>query len=157
MEEKMIKAVIIFIGSVVLSRIVPKLIRFPESKGLKAKTIADFLKNGVVIIIFGLAGFSILSTFGVDMTPYLLSSSIIGFAVGFGAQSLIKDIIAGVYLLLEPEFRIGKQIEIGSYVGEIKKVTLKNTYLKDTSGGIYIIPNGEIKVIHILAKDLKTD
>jgi small conductance mechanosensitive channel len=88
--------------------------------------------------------------FGVNIAPFLLSSSIIGFAVGFGAQSLIKDMLAGVSLLLEPEFRIGSLVEINKEIGEVKKVSLKNTYLLTKKNELVIIPNGLITVIKIL-------
>ena len=92
---------------------------------------------------------AILNLFEVDVTPYLLSSSIVGFAIGFGAQSFFKDIIAGIYLLLEPEFKINRFITIDKYAGTVKKVTLKSTYLETEKGDLYIIPNGEIKIIQV--------
>ena len=150
MEDKILKAVIVFAGSFVLARVLPKFINLPKSRqSSKAKTVIDFLRQGVRVLIYFLALMAILNMFGVDMTPYLLSSSIVGFAVGFGAQSFFKDIIAGVYLLMEPEFKINRQISIDKYSGTVKRITLKSTYLEDNNGDVYIIPNGEIKTITV--------
>jgi len=150
MEDKILKAVIVFAGSFVLARVLPKFISLPKSRqSSKAKTVIDFLRQGVRVLIYFLALMAILNMFGVDMTPYLLSSSIVGFAVGFGAQSFFKDIIAGVYLLMEPEFKINRQISIDKYSGTVKRITLKSTYLEDNNGDVYIIPNGEIKTITV--------
>jgi len=150
MEDKIIKSVVILLGSFVLAKILPKFIRLPEKRQTsKVKTVIGFLKQAVSVVIYVLALLAVLGTFGVDITPYLLSSSIIGFAVGFGAQSFFKDIISGIYLLLEPEFKINKVITINKYSGKVKKVTLKSTYLENKNGDLYIIPNGEIKTIEV--------
>jgi len=150
MEEKILKAVFILLGSLALTQLIPRILSLP-AKNLPSRhrTIVDFAKQIITLIIYFLGVLIILSIFGIDMTPYLLSSSIIGFAVAFGAQNIIRDMIAGMYLLLEPSFKIGKTVRIGDYVGELKKVTLKNVYLRNEKGDTIIIPNGEIKTIVI--------
>ena len=148
MEEKILKSVLILLISFIISKIVPKFIRLPKGRQTgKSEIILDFFKQVITIIIYFLAFLAIFKMFNIDVTPYLLSSSIIGFAAGFGAQSLIKDIIAGFYLLLEPHFKIGRTIEVNKCKGEIKKITLKNTYLQTKNEDLYIIPNGEIKTV----------
>ncbi len=150
MEDKILKLLIILVSSYVVAKIAPKFILLPKSRQTsKAKTVVDFLRQAVTVIIYFLGIMAILNLFEVDITPYLLSSSIVGFAVGFGAQSFFKDIIAGIYLLLEPEFKINRFITIDKYAGTVKKVTLKSTYLEASNGDLYIIPNGEIKIIQV--------
>jgi moderate conductance mechanosensitive channel len=150
MEDKILKSAVVTVVSFVLVKFVPKLIQLPKSRQTsKGQTVTQFLQQAVTVIIYLLAVLVILNMFGVDVTPYLLSSSIIGFAVGFGAQSFFKDIIAGINLLLEPEFKINSVIVTNNYTGTIKKITLKNTYLEDKDGNLYIIPNGEIKTIQV--------
>jgi len=130
---------------------VSKFFRIPKSSLTdKRKTILIFIKQVINVAIYFLGVLYILDMFGVNIAPFLLSSSIIGFAVGFGAQSLIKDMLAGVSLLLEPEFRIGSLVEINKEIGEVKKVSLKNTYLLTKKNELVIIPNGLITVIKIL-------
>ncbi|OGK66268.1 hypothetical protein A2313_01170 [Candidatus Roizmanbacteria bacterium RIFOXYB2_FULL_41_10] len=150
MEDKILKLLIILVSSYVIAKIAPKFILLPKSRQTsKAKTVIDFLRQAVAVVVYFLAAMAILNLFEVDVTPYLLSSSIVGFAIGFGAQSFFKDIIAGIYLLLEPEFKINRFITIDKYAGTVKKVTLKSTYLETEKGDLYIIPNGEIKIIQV--------
>lgn len=150
MQDEILKALLILVGSFILAKILPKFITLPQSQqSSKAKTVIGFLRQALRVIIYFLAIMVTLNIFGVDMTPYLLSSSIIGFAVGFGAQSFFKDIIAGIYLLMEPEFKINRQITIDKFSGNVKRVSLKSTYLEDKNGNLYIIPNGEIKTVII--------
>lgn len=150
MEDKIIKSAIVAIVFFLLAKFIPKLLFLPKNhQTSKAKTVVDFLKQAISMIIYFGAVLIILNIFGVDMTPYLLSSSIVGFAVGFGAQSFFKDIIAGIYLLLEPEFKINRLITIDKYTGVVKRITLKSTYLESDNGDLYIIPNGEIKIVQV--------
>ncbi len=150
MEDKILKSVFILAGSLVLSKILPRLITVPREKQTsKARTVIGFLRQVVVVVIYFLAALAVLGNFEVDITPFLLSSTVIGFTIGFGAQNIIKDLISGIYLILEPDFKIGRQLEIGTYSGILKKVTLKNTYLEDERKGLFIIPNGEIKTFLI--------
>lgn len=150
MEDKILKSVIVIAVSFILTKITPKLIRLPESSlTSKRRTVIYFLRQAAVVLITFLAILAILDTFGVNLTPYLLSSSIVGFAIGFGAQSFFKDIIAGIYLLMEPEFKINRVITVDKFTGTVKKVNLKSTYLEDKNGDLYIIPNGEIKTIFV--------
>lgn len=151
MELKIIKSVFILLISFFLTIVVSKFFRIPKSSLTdKRKTILIFIKQVINVAIYFLGVLYILDMFGVNIAPFLLSSSIIGFAVGFGAQSLIKDMLAGVSLLLEPEFRIGSLVEINKEIGEVKKVSLKNTYLLTKKNELVIIPNGLITVIKIL-------
>ena len=151
MELKIIKSVFILLISFFLTIVVSKFFRIPKSSLTdKRKTILIFIKQVINVAIYFLGTLYILDMFGVNIAPFLLSSSIIGFAVGFGAQSLIKDMLAGVSLLLEPEFRIGSLVEINKEIGEVKKVSLKNTYLLTKKNELVIIPNGLITVIKIL-------
>ena len=150
MEDKILKSALILVLSFLVAKIGPKIIRIPESRQTdKSRAVIEFMRQVVTLIVYFLGLMAVLRIFEIDITPYLLSSSIVGFAVGFGAQSFFKDVIAGVYLLTEPEFRINRHIEIGTYKGRLKKLTIKSTYLEDKNGDLYIIPNGEIKAIFV--------
>ncbi|MFA6005364.1 MAG: mechanosensitive ion channel domain-containing protein [Patescibacteria group bacterium] len=148
MEEKILKAVFILLGSVAINQIFAKFLHL-STRNLpgRHKPIFGFMKQGITVILFFLGGLAILSLFGVDMTPYLLSSSIIGFAVAFGAQNTIRDFISGINLLFEPSIKIGRIVRIGDYSGELRKITLKNVYLRNEKNELIIIPNGEVKTI----------
>jgi moderate conductance mechanosensitive channel len=150
MEEKILKTVFILLGSVVLNQIIITALQFStKNLSVRHRTIVGFLKQAITVVICFLGALTVLSLFGVDMAPYLLSSSIIGFAVAFGAQNTIRDVISGINLLLEPGFKIGRTVRIGDHTGELRKITLKNVYLKNNKGDMIIIPNGEVKIIVI--------
>lgn len=98
----------------------------------------------VIIIIAVLIG---LSTIGIDIGPALAAAGILGLAVSLGAQTLIKDMIGGLTILLEDEYRVGDQIKIGSVSGEVEAITLRRTDVRDSEGRLFMIPNGEVRVV----------
>lgn len=99
----------------------------------------------VNIGLFGV--FMVMRELGFDITPLLTGAGIAGVAVGFGSQSLVKDIIAGVFLLLENQIRIGDVIRISGLSGTVERMELRVTVLRDVDGTLHIIPNGEIKAV----------
>ncbi len=88
-----------------------------------------------------------LSLFGVDITPILAGAGVIGLAIGFGAQSLVKDIVSGLFILVENQYGIGDKIKIGSFEGQVFKITMRSTVLRDDEGRTFYISNGLIKDI----------
>jgi small conductance mechanosensitive channel len=78
--------------------------------------------------------------------------SVVGLAISFGAQSLVKDVISGIFILIEGQFGIGDVIQIGETGGLVEKMTLRTTVLRDLNGAVHIIPNGEIKLVSNLTK-----
>jgi small-conductance mechanosensitive channel len=89
----------------------------------------------------------ILSEFGVDITPLLASVGIAGLALGLGAQTLIRDFIGGFLILLENQFVVGDTIKLDTLTGEVERITLRATYLRDIRGLQYIVPNGEVRIV----------
>ncbi len=100
---------------------------------------------GTAIIVI-IAILTILPEFGVNITATLAGIGIIGVAVGFGAQSLIKDLLAGIFILLEDQYRVGDVAKIAGIGGLVEKIELRRTVLRDLDGIVHSIPNGEIKV-----------
>lgn len=100
---------------------------------------------GTAIIVI-IAILTILPEFGVNITATLAGIGIIGIAVGFGAQSLIKDLLAGIFILLEDQYRVGDVAKIAGIGGLVEKIELRRTVLRDLDGIVHSIPNGEIKV-----------
>lgn len=88
-----------------------------------------------------------LSELGVDITPLLTSAGIIGFAISFGSQSLIKDLVAGLFFLAEDTIREGEIVEIAGVKGKVKTIKIRTITLEDEKGVLYTIPNGEIKTV----------
>lgn len=110
--------------------------------------ISRFLKLCIVLIF----GTMLLTQFGISVTPLFASAGIIGVALGFGAQSLIKDMIAGLFVLLENQYAIGDRIRLGEVTGIVEDLSLRATILRDDQGVVHYIPNGAITVIANFSK-----
>jgi small-conductance mechanosensitive channel len=112
----------------------------------RGKTISQLLRSMGRVVIYAIA---LLLTFNVfiDIGPILAGAGILGLAVSFGAQSLVKDVISGFFILFENQFAIGDVIEAGGKSGVVEKMTLRVVVLRDLQGAMHIIPNGEIKVV----------
>ena len=113
----------------------------------KGKTLNSITQNVTDVVIFSLAILIILPKLGVDITPILTGAGIFGLAISFGAQSLVKDVIAGFFFLVEDQFNVGDHVKIGSLEGDVHKLTLRLTILKDKEGKKIYIPNSQIKTI----------
>lgn len=116
-----------------------------SQKEKRAKTLGDIIISIGNISIYAIILFTVLNLFGVDITPILAGAGIIGLAIGFGAQTLVKDFVSGFFILVENQYGIGDQVKIGGFEGEVVRVTMRFTALKDKDGRIYYIANGSIK------------
>jgi small-conductance mechanosensitive channel len=112
----------------------------------RGRTISQLLRSVGRVVVGAIA---LLLTFNVfiDIGPILAGAGILGLAVSFGAQSLVKDIIAGFFILLENQFAIGDVIEVAGRSGVVEKMTLRVVVLRDGEGVMHVVPNGEIKVV----------
>jgi moderate conductance mechanosensitive channel len=112
----------------------------------RGQTISQLLKSVGRVVIFAIA---LLLTFNVfiDIGPILAGAGILGLAVSFGAQSLVKDVISGFFILFENQFAIGDVIEVAGKSGLVEKMTLRVVQLRDGEGIMHVVPNGEIKVV----------
>lgn len=116
-----------------------------ERRKQRAETTGSVLRSIASIIILGTAAITVLSYIGLDPTPFLASASIIGIAVAFGAQNLVKDFLSGMFMLLEDQYGVGDVIDVGTAKGTVEAVTLRTTRLRDVHGVVWYVPNGEIK------------
>ena len=117
----------------------------------RAQTLGSLFTNVVLIVVVTVTLLTVLSVF-INITPLLASVSVVGLAISFGAQSLVKDVISGTFILIEGQFGIGDVIQIGDTGGLVEKMTLRTTVLRDLNGAVHIIPNGEIKQVSNLTK-----
>ena len=118
----------------------------------RASTLsAALVKTGTIIIVI-FAIFTILPEFGVNIAAALTGLGIIGIAVGFGAQSLIKDLLAGIFILLEDQYRVGDVVNIAGIGGLVEEIGLRHTIIRDLDGVVHSIPNSEIKIASNLTK-----
>jgi moderate conductance mechanosensitive channel len=111
----------------------------------RAKTIGSVLRSIASIVIFTVAAIMILAEFGVNLAPILASAGIVGVAVGFGAQNLVRDFLSGMFMLLEDQYGVGDVVDLGEAGGTVESVGLRITTLRDLNGTVWYVRNGEIQ------------
>jgi small-conductance mechanosensitive channel len=116
----------------------------PERRRQRASAIGSVLRSFVSAVIFTIAGLLVLGEFGFNLAPLLASAGIVGVAIGFGAQSLVKDLIAGLFMLLEDQYGVGDTVDVGEATGVVESVGLRITTVRDGRGVLWYIRNGEI-------------
>jgi small-conductance mechanosensitive channel len=115
-----------------------------ERRAQRAQTIGSVFKSIVSFIVFGLAFMMILGELGVNLGPILASAGIVGVAIGFGAQNLVKDFLSGVFMMLEDQYGVGDVVDTGEASGTVEAVGLRITTLRDVNGTVWYVRNGEI-------------
>ncbi|MDD5558794.1 mechanosensitive ion channel family protein [Candidatus Methylomirabilis sp.] len=122
-----------------------------EKRALTLAGIVKTVGTTVIVIIATMMG---LGEIGLDITPIIAGAGVVGLAVGFGAQSLIKDVIAGFFIILEGQFAVGDVIKTGEISGRVEQLNLRVTILRDfNSGAVHFIPNSELKIVSNLTKE----
>lgn len=120
---------------------------------LRLKTLSQVLNWMGSIAIMAVGLYMILENFGINVAPLLAGAGIVGLAFGFGGQYLIRDIINGLFILLEGQYRVNDVVKIGEHSGLVESVNLRITQLRDQEGRVIFIPNGEIKTVVNFTKD----
>lgn len=115
-----------------------------ERREQRAKTIGSVLKSFVTIIVFGVAFIQVLTELGMNPAPILTSAGILGVALGFGAQNLVKDFLSGMFMMLEDQYGVGDVVDLGPATGTVEAVALRITTIRDTNGTVWYVRNGEI-------------
>lgn len=153
---KIIAIALIFFAIKMILRLVNKIIdrtlkdkddipHFMSNK--RANTIGIILKKVVRYTLYFVGLLMVLEMFGIRTTSILATAGVGGLAIGFGAQSLVKDVITGFFILLEDQYAIGDYVQISTYEGVVEELGMRVTKLRDFSGELHIIPNGEIHVV----------
>jgi small conductance mechanosensitive channel len=119
----------------------------------RLRTLTSLAESATRLIVWILAGLTILAVFGVPIGPLLASAGVAGLAVGLGAQTLIRDIIAGIFIVLEDQFHVGDVITVNAISGQVESLTLRYTVLRTLDGAYVVIPNGEIRIVQNLSRD----
>jgi moderate conductance mechanosensitive channel len=115
-----------------------------ERRAQRAQSLASLLRNAASVLIFGIAGITIAGYLGLNLAPILASAGVIGVAVGFGAQSLVRDFLSGIFMLMEDQYGVGDVINAGPATGTVEAVGLRTTRLRDVNGVVWHIRNGTI-------------
>jgi len=119
----------------------------------RAKTLSGLIQKTLNAAVFTIAVLMILRELDVDITPVLTGAGILGLAVGFGAQTLVRDIISGFFLILEDQARVGDVAVVNGQGGLIEAVNLRTIVLRDEEGTVHVFPNGEVKTLANRSKD----
>ncbi|MAF85552.1 MAG: mechanosensitive ion channel protein [Dehalococcoidales bacterium] len=119
----------------------------------RAHTLSGFLTTAIGAVIIIVAIFMLLSEVGIDITPLLAGAGVAGIALGFGAQSLIRDFLSGLFIILEDQYSKGDVVRIAGIAGLVEDVSLRRTVLRDLDGIVHSIPNGEVKTASNYTKE----
>jgi moderate conductance mechanosensitive channel len=119
----------------------------------RLQTLSAIFRGAIQTIISFIGLMFLLKSLGVDITPILASAGVVGIAVGFGAQSLIKDLFSGLLILLEDQYSVGDTVKIGDTSGTVEQLTLRVTRIRGLDGALTSIPNGSISIVSNMSKD----
>lgn len=146
--------VALFVLKLLLGRMQHSLISRASEQGEMATeaakridTLVRLLRQAVVIIVWVMAGLVIMRELGVEIAPILASAGVVGLAVGFGAQNLVRDVISGFFMILENQIRVGDVAVINGTGGLVERINFRTTILRDQSGTVHVFPNGTITTL----------
>ena len=156
--------ILFFLGRTMLKLIVKRLVRIVDDaddkhvsqKGKRAETLAHIIVATGNTFIYAVVLLMVLSLFGIDITPILAGAGVVGLAIGFGAQSLVKDFVSGLFILIENQYGIGDKVKIGSFEGRVIRITMRSTVLLDDEEKTYYISNGSVNNVINLSQQEKS-
>jgi moderate conductance mechanosensitive channel len=115
-----------------------------ERRQQRVRALGSILRSAASVTIFAIAGVVVLGDLGINLAPLLASAGVVGIAIGFGAQNLVRDYLSGVFMLLEDQYGVGDVISVGTVTGTVETVTLRITRLRDVNGIVWHIRNGTV-------------
>ena len=123
----------------------------------RLRTLLPILRNMLFIVVIVMAGLMALSAMGIEIGPLIAGAGVIGVAIGFGAQTLVKDVISGMFYLLDDAFRIGEYIQSGTYKGTVESFSLRSVKLRHHRGPLYTVPFGSLGAVQNMSRDWVID
>ncbi len=152
----LLRIVLIYVISrlslIILNRVIDHATNEKKSRRLKLRTrrvqtLGRLLKNTASYLVNFITILLVLGEFQIQIAPLLAGAGVIGLAIGFGAQSLVKDIITGFFIIFEDQFAVGDEIQTGTYKGTVELIGLRATRIRSWTGEVHIIPNGSINQV----------
>ena len=137
---------VVRIGKAVLRRVFSVRLRRPLSER-RERTLLKLLENVISYVVYFAAILAVLSAFNINVAGLIAGAGVLGLAVGFGAQSLVKDVITGFFIIFEDQFSVGDYVRIGEAEGTVEEIGLRTTKIKVYTGELHIIPNGNIQEV----------
>ena len=118
----------------------------PANAG-RVRTLGSLIKSTVSYVLIFISGVMLLRVFDVDVAPVLTAAGVVGLAVGFGAQKLVRDIISGFFIVLENQYAVGDYVTVGAITGTVVELGMRTTQIRDDVGKLVIIANGDITLV----------
>jgi|AntRauTorckE6833_2_1112554.scaffolds.fasta_scaffold00068_50 small conductance mechanosensitive channel len=164
-QSEVIKVVAVFavafviqrFGTSIITRVIQRSIRgrhygSNKSEKQREKTLIQITSGALHVLVWPTAFLTVLPIFNIEIGPLLAGAGVAGVALGFGAQTLVKDIISGLFIIIEDHYRVGDVVTIADTVGGVEQITLRVTVLRDLDGVVHHVPNGEISVSSNMSK-----
>ena len=123
----------------------------------RLRTLLPIFKNVLFVVLIAMAALMALSALGIEIGPLIAGAGVVGVAIGFGAQTLVKDVISGMFYLLDDAFRVGEYIVSGSYKGTVESFSLRSIKLRHHRGSLYTVPFGELGAVQNMSRDWVID
>ncbi len=124
-----------------------------SERAARLQTLVQAGRSVAWVAILASAALTAFYALGLDVTPLLAGAGLVGLALSFGAQTLIKDFIGGILILVEGQFSVGDVIKVGEVAGGVERITLRATYLRDIEGKLHLVPNGDIRLVSNLTAE----
>lgn len=125
----------------------------PTESAKRVETLTRLLRQGVVIVVWVIAGLVVLRELGIDIGPILASAGVVGLAVGFGAQNLVRDVISGFFIIMENQVRVGDVAVVNGTGGLVERINFRTIVLRDLSGVVHVFPNGTITTLSNMTRE----
>lgn len=119
----------------------------------RAKTLLPLLQKALLVVVSTIVGFIVLSEIGVNIGPLLAGAGVVGLAIGFGSQTLVKDVITGVFILAEDQFAVGDVVRVNDKAGLVEEITIRTIRLRDVGGNVHMIPFSSVSMVENMTKD----
>lgn len=125
----------------------------PTESAKRAETLVRLLRQGIIIMLWVVALLIILREFGLDIGPIVASAGVVGLAIGFGAQNLVRDVISGFFMILENQVRVGDVAVINGTGGLVEAINFRTIILRDLAGTVHVFPNGAVTTMSNMTKE----
>ncbi|CAN0533448.1 unnamed protein product, partial [Laminaria digitata] len=119
----------------------------------RAKTLLPLLQKALLVVVSTIVGFIILAEIGVNIGPLLAGAGVVGLAIGFGSQTLVKDVITGIFILAEDQFAVGDVVRVNDKAGLVEEITIRTIRIRDLGGNVHMIPFSSVGMVENMTKD----
>jgi len=122
-------------------------------RSARLRTLLPLMRNGILVVLVIFVAMMVLSELGVDIGPLLAGAGVVGLAIGFGAQTMVQDVITGLFIVVEDQVHIGDVVDVGGHSGVVEGMTIRTLKLRDLAGTLHVVPFSQVKALQNLTKD----